>query len=536
MSLDKPQSWPDAAPKPAFSPDSRERNLERLRSEPFDFLIVGGGINGAGVARDLALRSQRSGIPLRVALIEQRHFASGTSGKNSQLLHGGLRYLKQLEFRLVRESLRERGVLLALAPHLAEPLSFLIPFYSRTDAMFYGSGLWLYHFLAGKRSRGRPRFLTPRELARLEPGLARQNLVGGGIYEDGRVHSARFLLENIFDAARWGAVIANYTRADDVTGSGAMATEVFSGDRFFIRARKIIDATGPWESAEPLRLVRGSHIVVSRLNASNHAIAFFEETGRIVFVIPWGSRLQFSLVGTTDCDHTQGPDCVAISPGEVQYLLNILRRIYPTAERVEPIAAFSSLRPLVGGGEESASETSREHRIWNSSDGVLHIAGGKYTTYRLMSEQAADQCLREVAPELVGRCFTTETPLGGNTAQSFQSLMEDAPVLAAGMGLEPEEARVTVREYGLQAGTLLSLVPPSGPDRLLRARIAFAVRHEMARRLADFLFVSSYIGYERSWTPEDLMPLAHEMGSHLGWNHARVEEEVRLALTVCLAA
>src|SRR2546422_360896 len=262
-----------AAPNPAITRASRARNLQRLKDETFEVLILGGGINGAGIARDLALRG------VKVALVEQRHFASGTSGKNSQLIHGGLRYLKQLRFHLVREALRERAILLDLAPHLVSPQPFLIPLYGWPARLFYGAGLWLYDLLAGGRKVASHRVLSRPEVSRLEPGLLLEGLTHGAIFFDCQIHSARFVLENIWDAARYGAVVVNYARAKRENGI-VRVTDVPSGETFPVRAAKLVDATGAWAKGDALRLVRGSHIVIPRVNQSDNAIAWFDEAGR----------------------------------------------------------------------------------------------------------------------------------------------------------------------------------------------------------------------------------------------------------------
>ena len=320
-------------PEPAFTRDARARNIERLRSETFDVLIIGGGINGAGIARDLAMRGTK------VALVEQNHFASGTSGKNSQLIHGGLRYLKQLRFHLVREALHERATLLRLAPHLVKPQPFLMPMYGWPARLFYGTGLTMYDWLAGRHNVSPHRVLSSAEVAKLEPDLALQGLTHGAIFYDCQIHSARFVVENIWEAARLGATIVNYARARREGGS-VIVTDALSRDAFPVRAASLVDATGAWEPG--LRLVRGSHIAIPRVNTSENAVAYFEESGRIIFVIPWGSARQLSLVGTTDVDHAGGPDSVHISAEETEYLLRIVRRLFPAARDAEPIAAFSS--------------------------------------------------------------------------------------------------------------------------------------------------------------------------------------------------
>jgi glycerol-3-phosphate dehydrogenase len=464
--------------------DSRQRFLGRLRRETFDVLILGGGVNGAGLARDLALRAHAARVPLAVALVEQNHFASGTSGRNSQLIHGGLRYLKYMQFGLVREALRERATLLRLAPHLVSPLPFLIPMYSRFDRWFYGAGLRLYDWLAGAHRVGPQRRLTPGEVVALEPGLALEGLAGGAVFYDCKVNSARFVLENVIDAASHGAVAVNYTRAVARSRAGGVwnveLEDRLSAGRFCCRAKALVDTTGAWSDAGSLRLVRGSHLILPRLGVGDHAIAFFEPAGRIVFLIPWGEDRQVTLVGTTDIDHHAGPDQVRISREEVGYLLGIVRGLFPAARNLKPLAAFSSLRALAGGESESATAASREHRIWRSDDGIVRVAGGKFTTYRIMAGQAAELVLSEVAPELGGLRVTATTPLASGDWRGM-----------------PEAQRI---------------------ER--------AVRREMALRLADLLFVSTCWGYERAWTAPELAPYAATMGALLGWDNEKTRSEI----------
>jgi glycerol-3-phosphate dehydrogenase len=501
--------------QPAFNRDTRARNLERLRRESFDVLVLGGGINGAGIARDLALRG------VKVALVEQRHFASGTSGKNSQLIHGGLRYLKFLQFHLVRESLRERATLLKLAPHLVTPQPFLMPMYGWRSRIIYGTGLSLYDWLAGKSNIAPHRVLSSSEVGRIEPSLTRQGLTHGAVFYDCQIHSARFVLENIWDASRHGAVVVNYSRADR-WADGVTITDNLSGESFPFQAAKLVDTTGAWASSEDLRLVRGSHIVIPRVNASDNAIAYFEDSGRIIFVIPWGTTRQLSLVGTTDVDHTNGPDKVHISPEETEYLLKVVRRLFPSVRQTTPISTFSSLRPLIRTGGTSATRTSREHRIWRAADGVVHVAGGKYTTYRAMSEQAADL----IAP---GPSTTAENVLGGNTKQEIDLLLASAAEIATRHSLTAPEVELIIRNYGVQTPNLLAYLPRSAPVGLTRvesAEIAFAVEHEMAETLADVMFVSTYWGYELRWTRETLTPFAAEIGRRLVWSAAKISDQL----------
>lgn len=480
---------------------SRAEGIAQIRTG-LDILVVGGGINGAGILRDLSMRAPQ----LRLGLAEARHFSSGTSGKNSQLIHGGLRYLENFEFDLVREALLERETLVRIAPHLVEPLPLLIPYYGFGKRLFYGAGLVLYDFLAGKRNIGRRRQLSAAETAALEPGLARQGLTSAAIYFDCKVHSARLVLENLFDASRRGAAIANYLRVRSWTrnpdGSFIVSFEdSFTGERFDAPARRIVDARGPWAEKVNLRLVRGSHIIVPRITRSENAIAHFNSDGRILFIIPWGSRDDLSLIGTTDVDHAGTPGEVRISAAEIDYLRRAARAIFPSAS-VDPLAAYASLRPLVAAAGQSATKTSRSHQIRFNEEGVLEISGGKYTTYRVMSLEAVDMLL----PETAGNCRTAAEQLGG-TAPAATGIL---------------------RFHGRSAEAVLALDAPSLEMRI----IAFAVRHEMAQRLADVLFISTYWGHERAWTAESLRPLAEYMGSLCGWDPERIRSEIELVLTI----
>lgn len=452
----------------------RQEQIERLRDAPLDVLIIGGGINGAGVLRDLALRGATRRTALRVGLVDQAHFGSGTSGKNSQLIHGGLRYLKYLQFRLVRESLRERSVLMKIAPDFVKPLPFLLPMYGATARVLYGTGLALYDLLAGPNPLGAHRTIGPDQVARLEPGLNRNGMTAAAIFQDCTVASARFVVENVLDAVGKGGIAANYVKADSWRRAAdgqwrVQCSDALTGHAFEVRARKLVDARGAWTAGVPKRLVRGSHIVIPRVNVSEHAIAHFGADGRIVFLIPWGSQCQLTLVGTTDEDHRGGPDSVRIAPHELEYLLGVVRKLFPRAASDGPISSFSSLRTLVGGETNSATRASRDYRIWDSEQGILHTVGGKYTTYRHMAEEAVDRICREIAPRLAA----------------------EHPTRTAVIPLEPR-----------------------------------AIGEAMEQHLSDYLFISTYLGFERKWDRTSLLGIARELAATSGWDDERASEEV----------
>ena len=483
---------------PAVHPDTRRLAIARLRADTFDVLIFGGGINGAGTVRDLALRG-----PLKLALVEKNHFSSGTSGKNSHLIHGGLRYLKQFDFRLVREALRERAVLLKIAPHLVDKQPFLMPLTGFAESLYYDFGLTIYDLFDGSGAVPRHRRLSLKELRDLEPGLGLPGLIGAMEFYDGQVRSARLVLENIFEAVRNGAACANYVQAEGhARGPDGLwrvqLRDSISGETFETRARALIDATGPWAQDPAPRLVRGSHLVMPRLNASGHAIAHFEADGRIIFFIPWGERGERTLIGTTDVDHDGSADEVHISEEETRYLRGIAARIFPASAKMEPEATFSSLRPLLVS-HGSATKATREHHIYRDARGIIRITGGKYTTYRAMSEEAADLVTAEIAPGLRDVHLTAETALNGNTPEAIQALLKDARTLSARYNVAEAQIIMLIHQYGLLTSAVLDYVETA--EMVIRAdvdaaRLVFAQRHEMAMEPRDFLEVSTSLGLE----------------------------------------
>jgi glycerol-3-phosphate dehydrogenase len=492
---------------PAVNPDTRSSAIERLRTETFDVLILGGGINGAGTARDLALRATK-GTKLNIALVEQNHFSSGTSGKNSHLIHGGLRYLKQFEFRLVREALQERAVLLRIAPHLVEPQPFLMPLTGFAQSIYYDFGLTIYDLFDRSGAVPRHRRVSAHDVRTLEPGLGLPGLTGAMEFYDCQVRSARLVLENIFEAVRNGAACANYVRAEsharDREGLWQVQLrDAISDETFETRARVLIDSTGPWARDPAPRLVRGSHIVMPRLNASGHAIAHFEDDGRIIFFIPWGERGERTLIGTTDVDHDGSADDVQISEEETRYLRSIAARIFPASVSVEPVAAFSALRPLLVS-HGSATKATREHHIYRDAQGIIRITGGKYTTYRTMSEEAADLAVAEIAPALRDVHLTAARALNGNTPEAIQKLLKGAKGLSAQYGVAEPQIIMLIRQYGVLTNAVLDYVNAAGlvsRADVDGARLVFATRHEMAMEPRDFTEVSTSLGLEGQSAP-----------------------------------
>src|SRR5438105_4758412 len=412
-----------------------------MAAEPVDVLVVGGGITGAGIARDAALRG------FRTAVVDKGDFASGTSSHSSRLIHGGLRYLEQYEFHLVREASQERRVLLTVAPHLVHPLPFVLPSYrgARVPAWRLRAGLWLYDLLAGFRNVGLHRWLGRKATLRLEPGLRDKDLKGAALYFDAQTDDARLTLATMRAAAHAGALVASHA---DVTAllkpdgriRGAAVRDVLSGQDYSVRALVVVNATGPWADelrrledpeAEPmLRLTKGAHVAVPR-NRMGHVRAMTLTSpldGRVMFVLPWGD---LSYIGTTDTDEAGPPDDVRATGADAVYLLRSVNALFPDA-RLAPrdvVATWAGLRPLLAPEREvSASQVSREHRVVEASSGLITIAGGKLTTYRVMGRDVADRVARRLhaldGRPLPRRPATDRLPLPGGETADLDVLIE----------------------------------------------------------------------------------------------------------------
>jgi len=370
-----------------FSAGTRATNLERLRQESFDVLVVGGGIVGAGVARDAACRG------FATALVERGDFASGTSGKTSRLVHGGLRYLRNYRFGLVRRAVRERALLLRNAPGLVHPLPFLIPAYTdhgpRQSVLRFG--LFLYDWLSKEKTLPRRSWLSAKEAREREPGIAARGLAGAGLYYDAWTDDARLVLAIVQDAADAGAIVANHVQVEGLVQKGAHAAgarvrDAIAGDHFTLSSRFVVNATGVWldrvRSARPtptIRPTKGIHIFVERAKIGNrHALALTaKRDGRVVFVLPWGN---LALVGTTDTDFRGDPDRVVPDAADVAYLLETVSDAFPDSHLGpdDIVSAYAGLRPLLRKGreEKSESEISRDHAIFEDPDGLLSVTGG----------------------------------------------------------------------------------------------------------------------------------------------------------------
>jgi glycerol-3-phosphate dehydrogenase len=529
-----------------FSAHTRKQNLELMRDQLFDLVVIGGGITGAAIARDAVLRG------FRVALLEKGDFASGTSSRSSKLVHGGLRYLRHMKFGLVFGALRERWILMQNAPRLVKPLTFLIPVYkdARTGRLMLSMGLWLYDILALFRT---PRFhgwLSPEKALDLEPALRKDELIGVGLYADCATDDARLVLALIKDAWSHGALVANYTEVagfekDGGRVVGVKAVDLTAEMQFTVRAKIVVNATGPWSdnmrrlddpSSEPkLRPAKGVHIVVPRERLGNNGAVVIESRrdGRIMFVIPWGN---LSLVGTTDTDYEGDLGHVSASEEDIEYLLEALNQTYPESQITSEdiVSLYASVRPLAGELGVSEDAVSRDQLIFESNSGLVSIIGGKLTTHRSMAKALVDQASLKLAAEFATPakrpCETDRLALDYD-----QNELERAVKDLQKSGLNAESARHLVDAYGLGATKVLEITEekPSLASRIttetlyLFAEVVYAVRYEMALKLVDFMLRRTQLAYRlKDHGASIVQNVAALMAKELGWSAETIAEEL----------
>jgi glycerol-3-phosphate dehydrogenase len=537
-----------------FSAAARADHWDALRREEFDLLVVGGGITGAAAARDAAGRG------LDVALVEAGDFATGTSSRSSRLVHGGLRYLETYDFALVFEASAERRRLLELAPHLIHPLPFLFPVYrgGPTPWLMLQAGMWLYDALALFRNIHRHRILSTGDVAREEPMLRRDGLSGAAQYYDAAVDDARLTLANARGAHEAGAAVVSHAEVvaflNDGKGiRGARVRDRITGDEVEVRARVTLNATGPWSdtvrrladpAAKPrLRPTKGVHILVDRERIGNRNAITFQSPvdGRVMFVLPWGD---FTYVGTTDTDYAGDPADVRADAADVEYLVTSANSVFPSAKltAADVVSTWAGIRPLLApraaGAKESA--TSREHEIWWDRSGLLNIAGGKLTTYRVMARQVVDRAARKLADAFKvesGISPTEHLPLPGTPDEPWDEFRARIEADAEALGLEPHVAQHLAQSYGDDAALLLDAIRGDAAlgERIVLghpyvwAEVPHAVRHEMAMTLDDLLVRRLHLFYEaRDGGLSAAQAVAERMAREraIGWDAAEIERQV----------
>lgn len=506
-----------------------------MAEETFDVVVIGGGVTGCGVALDAATRG------MSVALLEQRDYASGTSSRSSKLFHGGLRYLQQRNFALVREALGERNLMLqALCPHLAAPVSFLYPLRHRGwERLYVGAGVLLYDLLAASNGSLLPRHrhLSRSAALALAPSLDPSSLAGAVVYWDALVDDARHTTTLARTAALHGARLANSTRVTALTSTGgrvdgALARDLEAGDEIRVRGRRLVNATGVWSDevqemagSRGLEVTasKGIHLVVPRASLRSGTGLILRTETSVLLVVPWDRHW---IIGTTDTPWKLGRAHPAASRADVDYLVEQVNRVLATPlTHDDVVGVYAGLRPLLSGESEQTSKLSREHRVLESDTGLITVAGGKYTTYRLMAKDAVDL----VAASTGGPgSVSHRVPLLG--AEGYDRLREDPDRVRL-----PSDPMRLLRRYGTAVADLERLVeeqpdlaaPLVGDAPYLRAEIVYAATHEGALHLDDVLTRRTRISIEtRHRGLEAARPAAELLAPHLGWDRASIEREV----------
>ncbi|MGW7694779.1 glycerol-3-phosphate dehydrogenase/oxidase [Streptomyces asiaticus] len=531
---------------PALGPAERGEALARMADRELDVLVVGGGVVGAGTALDAATRGLETG------LVESRDWASGTSSRSSKLIHGGLRYLEMLDFALVREALKERGLLLErIAPHLVKPVPFLYPLKHRGWERFYaGSGVALYDTMSISSGHGRGlpahRHLSRGRALRVAPCLKKDALVGALQYYDAQMDDARYVTTLVRTAAEYGAHVANRARVvgflrEGERVVGARVHDLEQGGEFEVRARQVVNATGVWTDETQaligergqfhVRASKGIHLVVpkDRIHSTTGLILRTEKS--VLFVIPWGRHW---IIGTTDTDWDLDKAHPAASSADIDYLLEHVNEVLAvplTRDDVEGV--YAGLRPLLAGESDATSKLSREHTVAHPVPGLVVVAGGKYTTYRVMAKDAVDEAVHGL-DRRVGPCVTEEIPLVG--AVGYKALWNARERIGRQYGLHAARIEHLLNRYGSAAQEVLDLIagdaslgkPLAGAEDYLRAEVVYAASHEGARHLDDVLTRRTRISIETfDRGTRCAREVAELMGPVLGWTEDQLDREVQ---------
>ena len=550
-----PANW-----NPQAMSRSPRPSLAELCQTPYDLLIVGGGINGAGAAREAAGRG------LKVLLIDAQDFAFGASSRSTKLVHGGLRYLEQRDYKLVAEALKERRYLYeTLAPHLVRPLAFLFPVYQgdKRPPWMIRAGMWLYDLLAMK-GRGLihwHRWLGKQAALEALPALKADGLLGAAQYWDCRMDDARLVLENVLDAQRLGAKVLNYCRLKSahVLKEGevrARLRDEEAGLESEVQAKQVLVCSGPWTDAvfealgrksptPKVKPTKGIHLITRPIGGEQALIVPARSDGRVFFVIPWHLEgRDVSLIGTTDSDYKGDAAHVRAEDEEIAYLLEETARVLPGAKltRADILSTYAGLRPLTAppswAGGATNSALSREHQFWEEP-GILAVTGGKYTTYRSLCQSLVERAALRLGVTLnASRSATSPLPGAPKDGQSRERLKTLARGLETEFALEPATAALLVQHYGLLAQDVAELtredaelkkpLAPGHSSPAILAMAAWSARHEHMVHLSDFYLRRSFLGLTLPPDHRGVDRVANVVGEILWWTKDRELEELDL--------
>jgi glycerol-3-phosphate dehydrogenase len=528
----------------SFSIYTRQPTLQRMSTRHYDLIVIGGGITGAGIALDASLRG------LRVALVEKHDFAFGTSSRSTKLIHGGLRYLKQLEFGLVKEVGSERAIVHKLAPHLTVAEKMLLPLNEGRGmgSLLTSFGLKLYDFLAGVKPEDQRRMLTRKQTLKAEPLLKPDDIKGSGLYAEYRTDDARLTTEIIKSAAHFGADILNYAHVTGFVYENEHVKSIALHDRVLdkkisVRGAAVVNATGPWvdtlrewdnsKKGKQLHLTKGVHIVVPKEKLPiKQALYFDVPDGRMIFAIPRGRT---TYIGTTDTDYKDDIESVATTKADAEYLLNAVNETFPSVKLVfaDIESSWAGLRPLIHEEGKSASELSRKDEIFISPSGLISIAGGKLTGYRKMAERVVDLVIKKYFEEKpLKKCNTDKVKLSGaefTNAKEVKEYIKRIETQLKPYGLD-SRANYLVSNYGRQTNLIVDkLAKHSGAKddlSLAKAELWYSVNHEMVITPLDF-FVrrTGMLFFDINRLKAILDPILEEFRTTFGWNESKVKSE-----------
>ncbi len=536
-------------PTTSLTPTARAEALEAMQREELDVLVIGGGVTGAGAALDAVTRG------LTTAVVEMRDWASGTSSRSTKLLHGGLRYLEMLDFGLVREALRERGLVMnKLAPYLSRPVPIIYPLTGKGwERLYVGSGIALYDLMALEKGAGRgvPRHkhYSKSTTMKLFPGLDPDVCVGAIRYYDGQIDDARHTMALARTAAVHGAHVASRTKVTGLLREagrviGASVKDLETGDTFEVRARVVINATGVWtdemqamlgeEGEFTVRASKGIHLLVPRDRIKAKVGMILRTEKSVLFTIPWH---QHWLIGTTDTEYDLDKGDPTASAEDIEYVLAQANRVLKNKlTKDDVVGTFAGLRPLVAGNADSTAKLSREHLVIETAPGMVVVAGGKYTTYRVMAEDTVDAALTSMGKQ-AGPCITREVPIIG--VDGYKAAFNRRELTAERTGLHVARIEHLLRRFGALSEAVLALLeedpslgePIPGADDYLKAEVVYAAREEGAMHIEDVLVRRTHINFEVQDRGAEAAPhVADLMAAQFGWSDEQRDLELNAYL------
>ena len=526
-----------------LSPSTRSDAIADLANDNFDILVIGGGINGVGIALDAASRG------LRVALVEEKDFASGTSSRSSKLIHGGLRYLEQYDFKLVREALQERELMITtIAPHLVQPVSFIYPLQEKfKERTYVGAGMALYDALRGfKRALPWHKHISQKELSEIAPSLRLDLITGGYKYFDAQVDDARHTMMIARTAAKYGAVITTRTRVEEVKRDGkrvigAIVRDLENETLIEVKAKVTVMAAGVWtdqlyqdfgiKAGYEVRMSKGAHIVVPGSAIRSKTGVIIKTDISVLFIIPWGEKW---IVGTTDTDYEADPNTPIATRNDVNYIINQANRVLePKLNQSQVIGVFAGLRPLISTNEDSkTTDLSREHVVDHPVPGFVSIAGGKYTTYRVMAEDAIDAAVVDLKRLTPDSCTESLAIVG---ADGYSVLKNQKAAIAKSYGISEATFEHLLNRYGSLFVEVLEAaksdeklaLPLSTQLPYIGAEILYAVTHEGALSVSDVMNRRTRINFEAQDQGRSILDTVAEiMAKPLGWSKADMKKSI----------